>query len=262
MSHYNEYVILDRPEILQFAFYPRKDTSRGPSSSVDYSIPVEDGVSICCRFYVHSHSSPSILLFHGNGEVISDYDGIAPIYNQQGINLFVADYRGYGSSGGIPTFTNMVSDSHIVFEAFLGILRNKHHTSDVFMMGRSLGSISAIELAYSYQEQVKALIIESGFSSILRLLRYLGFPIELLDINDMSFPNGAKIRSVTMPTLILHGENDSLIPITEARDLFESAASKSKHLLIIPRANHSDIMLVGMEKYLKAIRQLVMETSE
>ena len=95
---------------------------------------------------------------YGNGDVVSDYDGIAPIYNQQGINLFVTDYRGYGSSGGVPTFTSMITDAHRIFEAFLGILHNEHYTSDVFAMGRSLGSMSAIELAYSYQEQVKGLI--------------------------------------------------------------------------------------------------------
>ena len=106
------YSILDRPEVLQFIFYPRKDVSKSPPNSTDCSVPVGEGTSIGCRFYVHSHESPSILLFHGNGEVVSDYDGIAPIYHHTGLNLFVADYRGYGASGGTPTFTNMVSDAH------------------------------------------------------------------------------------------------------------------------------------------------------
>ena len=109
MFYYNEYSLLDRPDILQFTFYPRKEARRGPPNSTDYFIPVGDEVSICCRFYVHSHSSPSILFFHGNGEIASDYDDVAPIYNQRSINLFVTDYRGYGLSGGTPTFTNMVA---------------------------------------------------------------------------------------------------------------------------------------------------------
>mgnify|MGYP001110845319 CR=1 FL=1 len=259
MSHHNDYFILDRPEILQFVFYPRKDTRRGPPNSTDYSVSVEDEVSIGCRFYVHSNSSPSILLFHGNGEIVSDYDGIAPVYNQVGINLFVADYRGYGSSGGMPTFTNMVSDAYSIFEAFGDILRNDHHSGNTFVMGRSLGSICAIELASSYQEQIKGLIIESGFASILRLLNCLGLPAEFVGINDITFPNVAKVRSITLPTLILHGERDSIIPVTEARSLFENAAAKSKHLVIINGADHNDIMLVGIEKYFKAIREFILE---
>lgn len=257
MSSEAGYSILDRPEILQFVFYPRKDVSRGPSNSTDYSVPVEDGMSIGCRFHVHRHGSPSILLFHGNGEVVSDYDAISPIYNQEGMNLFVADYRGYGTSDGTPTFANTVSDAHAVFKSFLDILRNDHHTGDVFVMGRSLGSISAIELALCYQEQMKGLIIESGFASILRLLRHLGLPAEFLGINDTTFPNAAKMRSITLPTLILHGEYDSLIPVAEARDLFENSAAESKRLVIINGADHNTIMLVGMEKYFSAIREFV-----
>ena len=260
MTADGRYSILDRPEILQFIFYPRRDKGEGPPNSTDHLVSVANGVSIGCRFYVHSNSSPSILLFHGNGEVVSDYDSIASIYDQMGINLFVADYRGYGSSGGMPTFTNMVSDAHTIFEAFLDILCNNHHTSNVFVMGRSLGSISAIELASSYQQQVNGLIIESGFASILRLLKHLGFPSEFLDINDISFPNAAKMRSITLPTLVLHGEYDSLIPVTEARDLFENTAAKRKRLVIINGADHNDIMLVGMEKYFKAIREFVLES--
>ena len=252
-----KYSILDRPEILQFTFYPRKDARKGPPNSTDYLVPVEGGVSIGCRFYIHHRGSPSILFFHGNGEVVSDYDGIAPLYNQRGINLFVADYRGYGSSGGTPTFTSMVSDTHSIFEAFLDIRRNDHHTGDTFVMGRSLGSICAIELASCYQDQMKGLIIESGFASILRLIKHLGFPTEFLGMNDITFPNTAKIRSIALPTLILHGEDDSLIPVAEARDLFENAAAKRKRLVIINGADHNDIMLVDMERYFTAIREFV-----
>ena len=260
VSYYNYYSVLDRPEILQFVFYPRKDAKIGPLNSNDYSVPVEDKISIGCRFYIHGQSSPSILFFHGNGEVVSDYDDIADTYNKQGINLFVADYRGYGTSGGTPTFTNMVSDAHCVFKAFADILHSNHHSSDAFVMGRSLGSVSAIELASSYQQQMKGLIIESGFASILRLLKYIGFTSEFLDINDITFPNMAKMRSVNLPTLILHGEHDSIIPVTEAKDLFESAATERKHLVIISGADHNDIMLVGREKYFKAIREFILES--
>ncbi len=155
MSDDAKYAMLDVPEILHFVFYPRRDMTKGPPNSTDYSVPVGDSVSIGCRFYVHTRSSPSMLFFHGNGEVVSDYDYIAPLYNQTGINLFVADYRGYGSSGGTPTCASMVHDAHIILEDFLNILSGENHTGDVFIMGRSLGSVSAIELAYAHQEKIK-----------------------------------------------------------------------------------------------------------
>jgi len=257
MSHQADYSALDRPELLQFVFYPRKDFTTPPPNSTDHLIPVEKGVSISCRFYVHHRDSPSTLFFHGNGEVVSDYDYIAPLYNQLGVNLFVADYRGYGSSGGVPTFTDMVADAHPIFKGFWGILQEGGYSGKVFLMGRSLGSISAIELASHYGEKIKGLILESGFASTVRLMTRLGFPKEFLGIKDAEFPNLAKIRTVILPTLIIHAEFDSLIPLTEARDLFENVATKKKRLVIIPGADHNTIMMVGMEPYFKAIGEFV-----
>src|SRR4030042_2559443 len=116
------YSALDRPEILQFIFYPRRDFTKTPTNAIDYFIPVDKDVSISCRFYTHSRSAPSIMYFHGNGEVVSDYDSIAPLYDKLGINLFVVDYRGYGASGGTPSFSSMIADAPILFGGLTHIL--------------------------------------------------------------------------------------------------------------------------------------------
>ena len=252
-----DYSALDRPEILAFVFYPRKDFTRAPSSASDYFVPVDQDISISCRFYVHSRSAPSILYFHGNGEVVSDHDYIAPMYNRLGINLFVADYRGYGASQGQPTLSNTVSDASIIFKAFGDILHRENYGRDIFVMGRSLGSISAIEIAYRYQEEIKGLIIESGFAALINLLLHLGFPAAPLGIKDPEFPNLARIRTITVPTLIIHGEYDQLIPATEGKALFHNSAARDKRLLTIPGANHNDIMWVGEQSYFQAIKEFV-----
>jgi len=253
-----DYAALDRPEILAFVFYPRNDFTRTPSNASDYFIPVDKDVSISCRFYIHGRSSPSILYFHGNSEVVSDHDYIAPIYNQLGINLFVADYRGYGAGQGQPTLSNTVSDATNIFKAFVDILHRENYCKDIFVMGRSLGSISAIEIAYRYQEEIKGLIIESGFAALINLLSHLGFPAASLGIKDPEFPNLARIRTITVPTLIIHGEYDQIIPVTEGEALFRNSAASDKRLLIIPGAGHNDIMWIGREKYFQAIEEFAL----
>jgi alpha-beta hydrolase superfamily lysophospholipase len=258
MTEEADYSLLDQPEVLSFIFFPRKDVTEAPANASDHLIPVDKDVSISCRFYVHSQRAPSFIYFHGNGEVVSDYDHIAPIYNQLGINLFVADYRGYGASRGRPTFSNMISDALAIFKAFVDILNENHYSNDIFVMGRSLGSAPAIEIVYHHQEQLKGLVIESGFASIINLLLYLGLPTESLGLKDTEFPNLTKMRTITIPTLIIHGEYDSLIPPTEGKALFENAASRNKNLVIIPDAEHNDIMLVGMERYFKAIKEFIL----
>jgi len=257
MAGQADYSALDRPEILQFAFYPRRDFRRGPPNATDHRIPVEEGVAISCRLYTYGLHLPSILYFHGNGEVASDYDEIAPLYGQVGVNLFVADYRGYGASDGTPTFANTVQDASPIFQGFEAILRRGGYTGPLLVMGRSLGSVSAIEVASRYPERLRGLIIESGFGSVVRLFENLGFPPHLLGPIDPELPNLGKMRSISLPLLVIHGEWDDLIPLKEGVSLFEAAASREKRLVVIPRCGHNDLLWLGRDLYFAAIREFV-----
>ncbi|MBP1735561.1 MAG: hypothetical protein H6Q53_1848, partial [Deltaproteobacteria bacterium] len=62
-----------------------------------------------------------------------------------------------------------------------------------------------------------------------------------------------KIKEVTIPTLIIHGDEDEIIPATEGRTLFALSGAKEKSSLFIPNAGHNDIMMVGLEAYMGAI---------
>jgi len=82
----------------------------------------------------------------------------------------VADYRGYGRSGGQPTFSNTAADARVILRYFLDTLELNGYTGPIFVMGRSLGSLSAVELASNYPEEMKGLILESGFADLGRLM--------------------------------------------------------------------------------------------
>lgn len=222
---------------------------------------VADDISISCRFYPSSESSPSILYFHGNGEVVYDHDQIAPLYNREGINLFVADYRGYGQSGGTPSFSNTVSDAHVVFKYFRDSLRASGYTGSLFVMGRSLGSLSAVELASTYTQQLRGLIVESGFAGGAMLLKYLSPFQALSGLDNSAKASLERVRSITMPVLIIHGEYDELIPHEQAQLLYQNVGSKDKILVTIPGAGHNDIMLIGYDMYFSAIREFVSKHS-
>jgi len=251
---------LDRPEILQFIFYPRRDFL--DKSVVDNviagSIPVDEAVSISYGFYFDDKKHPNVLFFHGNGEIASDYLPIGSIYNQIGLNLFVADYRGYGSSGGKPTLSNMIEDAHAIFEGFKRVLKDGGFSGNLFIMGRSLGSASAIELASNYQSQLNGLIIESGFSNVFNLLKYLGFPLESLGVIVPSAPYSLELLGkISLPTLIMHGEYDQIVPVEEGKALYEIIAAEDKRLIIIPGVDHNTIMSSGMQRYLQALRDFI-----
>lgn len=257
-----DYSLIDQPSALMYIFYPRRDFTSCPGNAFDLLALVDDPVSVHCRFYMGNRKWTWILFFHGNGEVVSDYDEVAPLYHQRGLNLVVADYRGYGKSNGTPTLTDLVRDSHAILRAIKKELSQRELRSDLWIMGRSLGSISAIELAYRYQDAIRGLIIESGFPSVVRIMVHLGISIRQMNLEIIDQECLEMIHKIFIPTLVIHGEKDTLVPLKEAKDIFNHLGTDQKELLIIPSANHNDIMPVGFRKYFDTLQRFIERTGK
>ncbi len=252
-----DYSYVDQPYFLQMLFYPRPDSARTPANAFDLLIDTADDARIAARFYFRDKQWPWILYFHGNGEVAADYDDLAPLYFAQKINLVVADYRGYGASTGTPDFTSMVRDAHQVYEAVKNELSRRGYSPDLYIMGRSLGSISAIELAFHHQERLKGLIIESGFASINRLIYHLGIMQPNPDLDRIEQECLEMIAQIKIPALIIHGESDNLVLPEEGKLVYDTLGSRDKEMVIIPRAGHNDVIVRDIPRYFSAIKRLV-----
>jgi alpha-beta hydrolase superfamily lysophospholipase len=258
-ASWEDYKILDHPSLLDFIFYPRPDAFTLPDSVTvqNLDLSVEDDITISCTFYFGDKYAANMLFFHGNGELAGEYLDVGSIFNEAGINLFVADYRGYGRSGGKPTISGMMKDAHSIFKGFKQALADKGFTSGCFIMGRSLGSVSAIELASSYPDEFKGLIIESGFCDVTDLLARPGISLVLRGSGAMVAPGFERVKNIHIPALIIHGEYDSIVPIEEGKKIFDNLASREKKLVIIPEADHNTIFAESEEQYLKELRLFV-----
>ena len=106
---------LDHPLITQVLFHPRKDSKNDFKHKTNKLINVEENVNIGCRLHLKDQTFPNLIYFHGNAELVSDYDEFAKIYNNLNINFIPVDYRGYGFSSGAQSFSTMVSDSSKIF---------------------------------------------------------------------------------------------------------------------------------------------------
>ena len=251
------YSKLDQPGVVQLLFHPRKELDlKPPPGSIDCDIFVEQDVRIGTRFHMAGMEDPNILFFHGNGEVVSDYDSIGPIYNEHGLSLLAADYRGYGRSGGVPTVTSMMRDSHVIFEEVQHWLRDAKRTGPLVVMGRSLGSACALELAASHAGDLSGLIIESGFARTVPLLQCLGIDTQALGITESDgFNNAQKIAQFDKPTLIIHAQHDQLIPVMSAEILQVECAARSKEFRMVPGADHNTVMMRSGKSYFEGIKQ-------
>ncbi|MFO1424749.1 MAG: alpha/beta fold hydrolase [Candidatus Competibacteraceae bacterium] len=246
---------LDRPEILACLFHPRPGYGLShQASGDDLRIPVGDGVTVGGRCHRADPKAVTLLYFHGNGEIVDDYDDLGPVYAQRGINFLVVDYRGYGQSTGQPTASALLADSHAVLGFVTGWLKRQGFTGPLVVMGRSLGSAPALELASHHPEVIAGLILESGFAHTGPLLRRLGTNLAALNFEEhQGFRQLDKVRIVAKPTLIIHAEHDHIIPFGDGQALYDASPARDKRLLRIPGADHNTIFAVGWRAYLEAV---------
>ncbi len=267
---FKNYEVLDQPLVLQCLFHPRnQDPARNLDSAredfmiqVGEEIPVgEEGgkeVELGASLHFKSLEAPVVLFFHGNGEIVSDYDDLGQVFvRDAGVNFFVVDYRGYGASSGRPGVRTMMADCHGVLSFLLDLMNQKKMTGPVCVMGRSLGSAPALELAACSEHQISCLIIESGFAFALPLLRVLGLDTVSMGFKEeQGFENLDKMARVDCPCLVIHAQFDHLIPLSDGLALHQACPVSDKFLLEIKGANDNDIFYRGMAPYLAKVKKI------
>ncbi|MBK8210015.1 MAG: alpha/beta hydrolase [Rhodospirillales bacterium] len=188
----------------------------------------------------------TVLFMHGNAQNISTHLASVAWLPGRGYNVFLFDYRGYGSSDGVPDLDGLHRDSEAaIAETFRleGVDANR-----VALFGQSLGGSLAIEaLARSPEKpRVRALIVEGAFAGYRRVARevlarsWLTWPLQTplsLAIADDYEPGTAIATIAPIPVLIIQGEDDSIIDPAHAHDLY-AAAGHPKALWLVPNAPH------------------------
>lgn len=233
--------------------------STSTPGKMDGYFPVDDDVHLGYRFYRQPDDRVVILYFHGNGEIAADYDGIANLYHQISASLLVVDYRGYGWSSGKPLVSTLLSDVEPIPNQLPQIVTTDTRDAvSLIVMGRSLGSACAIHLAHKYPGAFKGLILESGFGDVQPLLGRLGLPLGPLKkfVHD-PIANVAKMGEIHLPTLIIHGERDNIIPISNGERLFDACPADEKRFVRIPAAGHNDLLFFGRDQYFNSIHEFI-----
>jgi len=211
-------------------FYPQPITSPAPAGAEDVRVGPE-------RLHLRIYGPPSravLLLFHGNGEVVADYDELAPRYAEKvGVSLAVMDYRGYGQSGGVPTLRSAIADAQPVLDAVIG------RGLPVIVMGRSLGGALAAELCKVERPEVKGFVFESAPSNLEGIVARRGIRDKPTLEDRAVFDPLPKMARCKTPALVMHGEEDALISIDEAVQTM--SALPNGRLVRIPGRGHNDV---------------------
>ncbi len=152
-----------------------------------------------------------------------------------GFGLFLAEYRGYGGNPGKPDETGITADARAVmaYLAEQGIAGER-----VILYGESLGGGPAVKMALEFD--VAGVVLESPFTSIADVAQshYWYLPARWLVLDR--WDNAERIARLDAPLLILHGENDRVVPSRFGRELFERAP-EPKRAVFVPGAGHNGL---------------------
>ncbi len=250
---------MDRPEIQSFMFAPRPDDGTpAPATSEDQLLPIA-GESVHIRYHLlEDQEAPVILFFHGNGEIVADYDDMAEGYKEHDLSFIAAEYRGYGLSSGTPSATHMMSDAHAILSAVTEKLATMKYTGKLLVMGRSLGSAPAIELAAAHPDKVKGLVLDSAFAFTLPVLKIVGVDVDSAGLTeDDCFHNIEKIRTISLPTYMIHGQLDDIIDLDNAAELQMECDALQKQFQAVPGAGHNTIMDVAGKMYFEVLKRFI-----
>jgi fermentation-respiration switch protein FrsA (DUF1100 family) len=193
------------------------------------------------------------LWFHGNAGNISDrLENLHLLHQELDVNVFIFDYRGYGRSDGSPSEQGTYRDAEAALAYLLS--RTDVDPERIVYFGRSLGSAVAVELAT--RRPPFALILESPLPSIAELARHHYRFLPATGLLRTKYDSLSKIAKVRAPLLVLHGDQDDIVPFVAGMKLFD-AANEPKRFYTIQGAGHNDTYIVGGREYFRALREFV-----
>ncbi|MFR9753583.1 alpha/beta hydrolase [Nocardia sp. 004] len=214
----------------------------------DLSLNTSDGETLHGWWMPARGAVGHILFIHGKGANIGSWVPLFGLLVEAGFDVLAFDYRGFGRSTGKPTERGTYRDARAAREALLeqpGI--DQEH---VLYLGESLGCGVAIELA---QEHPPAgLMLMSVFTRI-RDVFHSKYPFLPAVLVPDAYPNERRIRTLRVPVLIMHGEQDEFMPVWHAERLY-AAANRPKRLVVFPDAGHNDLFIAGGSTWYNLVR--------
>jgi fermentation-respiration switch protein FrsA (DUF1100 family) len=192
-----------------------------------------------------------VLFFHGNAGNISHRLDSIEIFRELDLDVLIIDYRGYGQSSGRPGEQGTYLDAQAAWDYLVdkrGIAPGK-----IVIFGRSLGGAVASWLAA--HTTPGAVILESCFTSGLDMAArlYPFLPVRL--ITRLKYPVKEYVKHISSPLLIIHSQQDEIIPFDMGQSIF-AAAPEPKEMLVLS-GDHNSGFLLNRDRYMATIEKFL-----
>ncbi|KAA8495999.1 Protein bem46 [Porphyridium purpureum] len=212
----------------------------------DVAFATRDDVQICGWLVRVSDdpavygSVPTMLYFHGRDKNASfRLKKIKSLMDTVNANVLLVSYRGFGNSSGKPTEKGMRIDAQTAMKYIQ--TRNDLDLNNLWVYGESLGGAVAVDFAHEFQQQLRGLILENTFTSLLDMINRVHpvlTPVRALSRNR--WRSDLRMPSIRLPVLFLSGLRDAFIPPVMMKNLYELSSNSVKRKFVeFPGGTHN-----------------------
>ncbi len=201
----------------------------------EFYLTTKDGAKLNALHFKREDPAGVILYFHGNAGDLSRWGEVVQYFVKLNYDVVVMDYRTYGKSTGSLSESALLNDAELFYEYVSERFRNEK----IVLYGRSLGSAMASYLVSKHSPSL--LVLETPFYSLLDVAQDR-FPI--LPMNSLlkyQFRSYEYLQASNCPILILHGDQDKVVPIHSAKKLFQSLEGKNAEFITILGGEHNNL---------------------
>lgn len=239
----------------------------------DVYVIAEDRVCLHGAYYSFQEGAPIVLMFHGyRSSATRDGMGIFRICKRKGYNLLIVDQRAHRKSGG-RSITFGVKERYDCLEWIHYIEKRFGENTEMILVGLSMGASTVLMASeLGLPQQVKGIIADCGYStskdiltSVIRMMKLPVFPVYFIvrlsamlfggfDIDSASATEA--LRNCHVPVLLIHGEEDRLVPCEMSRVNYQACASE-KELFLVPGADHGMSYMVDGKAYIHKMQSFL-----
>ncbi|WP_298520945.1 alpha/beta hydrolase [uncultured Kordia sp.] len=200
--------------------------------------------------YQQENPKGVLLYFHGNARTLEYWgkwaEDLSKTYNY---DVIIMDYRGYGKSQGKRSYDSMLADALLFYD----FAKTKFSEEEIIIFGRSLGGAFATHTAT--QRNAKLLLLESTFTSVYEVAKKRFWFLPLQWLLKYPFQNVKNIQQISIPTYMIHGTNDAVVPYEHGQILHEKSGSGAKKFYTIQNGEHNN--LINFPEYFQALGEIL-----
>ena len=238
----------------RLSFHPWPGGDATPDElGIDYRslwVKTKDGEQIHIWHLEHPQKRAQVFYFHGNGGNLSLWLYQLSLLYHQSLSVWALDYRGFGKSSGTPTEIGFYQDVQAAVTHFWQ--QNQSSRTKVYYWGRSLGGVAA---AYaSTIRQPDGIILESTLPSASSFTKHSYVLYFLSFFSSYRFPTLEFLEKITCPILVIHGDQDQIIPFSLGVELFRKLKTP-KHFFRVKGAGHDNVESLDSATYWKKLNQ-------